>query len=70
MSIDANDKSMVSMLLSNAALFGGSSETLAVGDAAPEFSLHGSDGATVRLADYKGKRAVVLAWFPRAFTPG
>jgi len=42
----------------------------AVGDAAPDFSLQGSDGAEHRLSDYKGKRAVVLAWFPKAFTPG
>lgn len=43
---------------------------LGVGDAAPAFSLPGSDGKTHRLADSKGKRAVVLAWFPKAFTGG
>jgi peroxiredoxin Q/BCP len=43
---------------------------LKVGDAAPAFSLPGSDGKTYRLADYKGKSAVVLAWFPKAFTGG
>jgi peroxiredoxin Q/BCP len=43
---------------------------LKVGDAAPEFSLPGTDGKTYKLSDYKGKQAVVLAWFPRAFTPG
>jgi peroxiredoxin Q/BCP len=40
------------------------------GDPAPEFSLVGSDGKTYRLADYRGKQAVVLAWFPKAFTGG
>ena len=30
----------------------------------------GSDGRTYKLADYRGKQAVVLAWFPKAFTPG
>jgi len=40
------------------------------GDAAPEFALPGSDGHTYRLSDFKGKRAVVLAWFPKAFTGG
>ena len=30
----------------------------------------GSDGKTYKLADYRGKQAVVLAWFPKAFTPG
>jgi peroxiredoxin Q/BCP len=40
------------------------------GDAAPAFSLPGSDGKTHSLADSSGKRAVVLAWFPKAFTAG
>ena len=39
------------------------------GDIAPNFSLAGSDGKTHKLSDYKGK-AVVLAWFPKAFTGG
>ena len=43
---------------------------LKVGDAAPEFNLPGSDGKTYKLSDFRGKRAVVLAWFPKAFTPG
>ena len=42
---------------------------LKVGDAAPAFSLPGSDGKTHSLADYKG-RFVVLAWYPKAFTGG
>ncbi len=41
-----------------------------VGDPAPEFSLQGSDGKVHALSDYKGKTAVVLAWFPKAFTGG
>ena len=40
------------------------------GDPAPSFELPGSDGRTYRLADYKGKQAVVLAWFAKAFTGG
>ena len=43
---------------------------LQVGDVAPAFSLPGSDGATHTLASFKGKQAVVLAWFPKAFTGG
>ena len=43
---------------------------LAVGDPAPAFSLPGSDGKTHALADHAGKRVVVLAWFPKAFTGG
>jgi len=40
------------------------------GDNAPDFSLRGSDGKTHSLAENKGKRPVVLAWFPKAFTGG
>jgi peroxiredoxin Q/BCP len=40
------------------------------GDPAPAFSLQGSDGRTYRLDDFRGKQAVVLAWFPKAFTGG
>ena len=43
---------------------------LKVGDMAPDFTLPGSDGKTYSLADYRGKQAVVLAWFPKAFTAG
>ena len=44
-------------------------QELKVGDKAPNFTLPGSDGKTYTLADLKGK-AVVLAWFPKAFTGG
>jgi len=43
---------------------------LNVGDMAPNFTLQASDGKTYSLSDYKGKQAVVLAWFPKAFTSG
>ena len=42
---------------------------LQVGDMAPDFTLQGSDGNTHVLADYRGQ-AVVVAWFPKAFTTG
>jgi len=42
---------------------------LKVGDVAPDWSLAGSDGKTYKLSGLKGK-AVVLAWFPKAFTGG
>ncbi len=43
---------------------------LKVGDKAPNFKLQGSDGKTYSLSDFAGKKAVVLAWFPAAFTKG
>jgi peroxiredoxin Q/BCP len=43
---------------------------LAVGGTAPDFALQGSDGKVHRLSDSRGKRAVVVAWFPKAFTGG
>jgi thioredoxin-dependent peroxiredoxin len=43
---------------------------LKVGDPAPDFKLQASDGKTYSLADFKGKKAVVVAWFPKAFTQG
>lgn len=52
-----------------AAVRGAVPEELKVGDAAPPFSLPGSDGKTHKLSDYRGK-TVVLAWFPKAFTGG
>jgi len=43
---------------------------LKVGDAAPSFEMRGTDGKTYKLNDFKGKQAVVIAWFPKAFTGG
>lgn len=40
------------------------------GDPAPPFSLMGSDGRTYNLADFRGKQAVVLVWFVKAFSGG
>ena len=43
---------------------------LGPGARAPEIVLTGSDGREYRLSDLVGKRGVVLAWFPKAFTAG
>ena len=48
----------------------GDGTALKVGEVAPAFDLRGSDGRTHTLAEHKGTRAVVLAWFPKAFTGG
>jgi peroxiredoxin Q/BCP len=58
------------LLLTLACVLPAMAEELAVGDPAPDFSLLGSDGKRHALADFKGKQAVVLAWYPRAFTSG
>ena len=52
--------------------------TVKVGEPMPDFTLPyldtGPEGKTVpkqvKLSDYKGKQAVVLAFFPAAFSPG
>ena len=49
---------------------GGTPVELKVGDPAPDFSLQASDGKTYKLSDFKGKKAVVVAWFPKALTAG
>lgn len=43
---------------------------LKVGDAAPDFTLPGTDGKTYKLSDFKGKKNVVLAFYVLAFTGG
>ncbi len=40
------------------------------GDKAPEFSLPSSDGGNVSLKDFKGKKSLVLYFYPKDDTPG
>ena len=56
------------MLLASDA--GAQDAKLQVGDMAPEFTLQASDGETYKLVDFRDKQAVVIAWYPRAFTRG
>jgi len=53
-----------------AILAGAAAAELKVGDKAPDFTLQGSDGKTYSLEQFRGKSAVVVAWFPKAFTGG
>ncbi len=48
----------------------GDPQPLKVGDVAPNFTLSATTGGKVTLADFKGKNAVVVAFFPAAFTGG
>lgn len=57
-------------LLAMLGLSASASAELKPGDPAPPFKLTGSDGKVYELAAYKGKQAVVIAWFPKAFTGG
>jgi peroxiredoxin len=43
--------------------------TLKRGDEAPDFELRTHRGGTVKLSDFRGKKNVVLAFHPLAFTP-
>jgi peroxiredoxin len=61
----------ITPLLLVLALAGPAAADLSEGDLAPAFALRGSDDKTYTLdgllADHAG---IVLAWFPKAFTPG
>jgi peroxiredoxin len=37
---------------------------------APDFTLPSTTGQPVKLSSFRGKNAVVLAFFPAAFSPG
>lgn len=47
-----------------------SAAELEAGDPAPNFELQASDGETYNLSDFTGEQAVVIAWFPKAYTSG
>jgi len=44
--------------------------SIAVGDKAPDFQLHDQNGREVSLADFRGKKAVVLYFYPKDETRG
>jgi peroxiredoxin Q/BCP len=53
---------LVAMLLGSAAL--------KVGDKAPDFTLPDTEGNPVTLSGLLARGPVILAFFPKAFTPG
>jgi peroxiredoxin Q/BCP len=62
---------LIGLVLAGLVAAGTASADLAVGDEAPDFELKGSDGETYTLSGLLAKhQGVVLAWFPKAFTPG
>ena len=44
--------------------------TLKTGNVAPAFTLQDQNGKKVSLKDFKGKKNVVLYFYPKAMTPG
>jgi peroxiredoxin Q/BCP len=46
------------------------SSTVKVGDAAPDFKLPALRGGEVALSDYRGKKNVVLFFYPKDDSPG
>jgi peroxiredoxin Q/BCP len=48
----------------------GTSATLKVGDRAPDFVMPDQNGKVVKLADFRGQKSVILAFYIRASTPG
>ena len=42
--------------------------TLAIGTAAPDFEVTSSDGRALKLADFRGKKNVVIYFYPQDFT--
>lgn len=45
-------------------------DKLKVGDIAPDFKLPDADGKIYSLSEYKGKKPVVIYFYPKADTPG
>ena len=43
---------------------------LSVGDEAPDWTLTGTDDKEYKLSDFKGKKGVVVVWYPAALTGG
>jgi peroxiredoxin Q/BCP len=62
--------SLAGLLLAGATTLAEEAKVAKEGEKAPEFKLKGSDGKEYSLKQFAGKQAVVIAWFPKAFTSG
>jgi peroxiredoxin Q/BCP len=49
---------------------GGGKSGIEAGQPAPDFELPDSEGKRIRLAEFRGKKAVVLYFYPKDETPG
>lgn len=59
---------LAGMLLAGCSLCGGAAFALDAGDKAPNFALMSSTGKEIKLADFAGKKPVVLFFYIGAFT--
>jgi peroxiredoxin Q/BCP len=51
-------------------LLGGGAPSIKVGDQAPDFQLTDQNGKSVRLGEFRGKKSVILYFYPKDDTPG
>ena len=63
-------KKLTTLLTSLVFITTAAATELKVGDMAPDFNLQATTGEYFKLSDYRGKQAVVLAWYPMANTRG
>ena len=64
-------KTQIKLLLSVVLLsISAAATALQVGDQAPDFLLEATDGKSYSLSQFKDKEAVVIAWYPKAYTSG
>ena len=63
-------RALGAVALAGAFTLSANAKDLKAGDMAPDFSVKASNGKTYSLKQFKGKQAVVIAWFPKAFTGG
>lgn len=61
---------LLTVILAATIFAGGKKMLLEIGVKAPDFALVGSNGDTVKLADFAGKSPVVLVFYPGDETPG
>ncbi|MCC6847061.1 MAG: peroxiredoxin [Deltaproteobacteria bacterium] len=52
------------------AITGGGDPAVTAGQQAPDFALPDAAGNTIKLSDFRGKKAVVLYFYPKDDTPG
>lgn len=57
-------------LICTVANFSLAADGLQVGSPCPEFEMEGTDGVKYSLKDFVGKKAFIIAWYPKAFTGG